>query len=111
MTYSVKRIRGRLYVYETRRVNGRSVTRYVAPLEALVEAFRVVKLLESVNYKLTPRRIRILESRIADRVVNKLGFWCGGRDLNPGPPAWQAGVLVQARRPPPPFIGIGVRRV
>ncbi len=26
--------------------------------------------------------------------------WCGGRDLNPGSPAWGAGVLVQARRPP-----------
>ena len=28
---------------------------------------------------------------------------CGGRDLNPGFPAWQAGVLDQARRPPPHF--------
>ena len=27
-------------------------------------------------------------------------LWCGGRDLNPGLPAWGAGVLVQARRPP-----------
>ncbi len=26
--------------------------------------------------------------------------WCGRRDLNPGPPAWEAGVLVQARRRP-----------
>ncbi len=25
---------------------------------------------------------------------------CGGRDLNPGSPAWEAGVLDQARRPP-----------
>ncbi len=24
--------------------------------------------------------------------------------MNPGPPAWQAGVLVQARRPPQPVI-------
>ena len=30
-----------------------------------------------------------------------LMLWCGRRDLNPGPPAWKAGVLVQARRRPP----------
>ena|GEM_PF-2606681 len=27
-------------------------------------------------------------------------FWCGRRDLNPGLPAWKAGVLIQARRRP-----------
>jgi hypothetical protein len=37
--------------------------------------------------------------------------WCGRRDLNPGSPAWKAGVLVQARRRPPPFYlsGLGWR--
>ena len=28
-------------------------------------------------------------------------MWCGRRDLNPGSPAWKAGVLIQARRRPP----------
>ena len=32
--------------------------------------------------------------------VERENRWCGGRDLNPGSPAWKAGVLVQARRPP-----------
>ncbi len=31
----------------------------------------------------------------------KRELWCGRRDLNPGSPAWKAGVLVQARRRPP----------
>ena len=38
--YVVKRIKGRLYVYEQYRENGRVVTRYVGPLEGIVDGWK-----------------------------------------------------------------------
>ncbi len=40
MGYVVKRIKGRLYVYEQYRRNGKVVTKYVGPLERIVEGFK-----------------------------------------------------------------------
>ncbi len=38
--YVVKRIKGRLYVYEQYRKDGKVVTRYVGPLERIVEGYK-----------------------------------------------------------------------
>ena len=38
--YVVKKIKGRLYVYEQYRSNGKVVTKYVAPLDRVVEGFK-----------------------------------------------------------------------
>ena len=56
MTFVVKKIKGRLYVYEQRREGGRVVTRYVGPLEALAEAYLQLKESSCGGWDLNPRR-------------------------------------------------------
>ena len=70
----VKKVKGKLYVYEQYRVGGRVITKYVAPLETLVRYYQlsVVNDDASVNYKLTPRKLRKLAQEIAKAVVNSL---------------------------------------
>ena len=40
MSYVVKRIKGRLYVYEQYRRDGKVITKYVGPLERIVEGYK-----------------------------------------------------------------------
>ncbi len=64
MGYVVKRIKGRLYVYLQYRENSRVVTRYVGPLERIVEEYK---------------RCKDMGLRC------EASAWWTGRDLNPGP--------------------------
>ncbi len=72
--FVVKKVKGRLYVYEQYRVGGKVITKYVAPLEVLVRYYqmRVVNNDASVNYKLTSRILRRLTEALAKAVVNSL---------------------------------------
>jgi len=84
--YSVKRVKGRLYVYEYVRINGKPIVRYVAPLEVLVRTYEAVQAGITVNQAWKPRTLRRLASYIVDNLMrnSKAGWWTG-RDLNPGP--------------------------
>ncbi len=69
----VKRVKGRLYVYLQGRENGRVVTRYLGPLDRIVE--------EWLHYK-----------QQLNNGDLKRGWWTG-RDLNPGPLGCQPSAL------------------
>ena len=107
----VKKIKGRLYVYDQVKVNGKPVTKYIGPLEEMARLYQMVKYrivndASVVNYRITPRLLRRLAKAIADEVVNSLKdkqnkpnnppltWWARG-DLNPGPPPCQGGVLTR----------------
>ncbi len=88
VSYRLKRVNGKLYLVkewndpDTGRKRTKSIGR-VEWLEQLADEYKA---------KLDKRPY----------ITEKTRSWCGGRDLNPGSPAWEAGVLVQARRPPLP---------
>ena len=53
VTLVVKRIKGRLYVYDEYRVNGKVQTFYIGPLEEMARVYQVYKSLgkvETVSY-------------------------------------------------------------
>ncbi|MEM4429608.1 MAG: integrase [Thermofilaceae archaeon] len=93
MTLVVKRVKGRLYVYEQYRVNGQVYTRYIGPLEELVRIYQIYRLEGQINYRLSKRDFKRIAKALAEEVVNFLAKQgvseCGGWDLNP-------------RRPTPP---------
>ncbi len=103
----VKRVKGRLYVYDQVRVNGKPVTKYIGPLEEMARLYQAVKYrvvndASVVNYRITPRLLRRLAKAIADDVVNSLNkkqnktsYWWARGDLNPGPPPCKGGVLTR----------------
>ncbi len=72
MGYVVKRIKGRLYVYEQYRRDGKVVTKYVGPLERIIEEWKTLK-----NMELRGEAPR---------------WWARG-DLNPRPPGYEPGAL------------------
>ncbi|GEM_PF-6139477 len=83
-------------------------TFYIGPLEEMARIYQVYKSLGKVK-KLTKRDLRRLARILLEEYMKRMRVvtprrlmevWCGGRDLNPGSPAWGAGVLDQARRPP-----------
>jgi len=83
----VKRIHGRLYVYEVTKVNGKVTTRYIGPLEKIAYAYELHKL--GFNYPLTPRDLKRYAKIVAEEVVKQFladTQRCGGRDSNPGRP-------------------------
>ena len=110
MTLSVKRIYGKLYVYDQWREGGRIVSKYIGPLEKIVDLRRVVKSRDSFNYNSFDEvieRVReevrrgvvkqsqqfnyndpneVIDSlaRIVSRVV--VNLWCGGWASNPRRP-------------------------
>ena len=103
----VKRVKGRLYVYDQAKVNGEVVTKYIGPLEEMARLYQMVKHevvnhASVVNYRLTPRLLRRLAKAIAEEVVNSLkdkqnkpnnppsSWWARG-DSNPGPPPCEGG--------------------
>ena len=92
----VKKVKGRLYVYEQYKVGDKVITKYIAPLETLVRYYQLKKVVNDdalVNYRLTPRKLRMLAQELAKEVVNLMEsneketpvLWWTGRDLNPGP--------------------------
>ncbi len=103
----VKRVKGRLYVYEEYRSGGRVVTRYVGPLEEMSRVYMVYKSLGKVE-RLSRRDLRRLAKAIVEELEKKLAVvnsssiqpgnksreWARG-DLNPGPPPCEGGVLTR----------------
>ncbi len=113
MSLVVKRVKGKLYVYEQYRLNGKVVTKYIGPLEELVRIYQVYRLENQVNYRITRRDIRRISRRIAMDVVNffekRISSWCGGWDLNPRrptPSGPEPDPFDQARAPPRLFYWI-----
>jgi hypothetical protein len=115
LTLVVKKIKGRLYVYEQYRAGGKVETRYIGPLEEMARVYQIYKSLGKVE-KLTKRDLRRLariileeyEKRQQARVVKTMentrssikevisrsgSRWWTGRDLNPGPPPCEGGAL------------------
>ncbi len=107
MTLVVKRVKGKLYVYEQYRLNGKVVTKYIGPLEELVRIYQIYRLEGQVNYRITRRDIERITKSLAMKVANffekKLNLWCGGWDLNPRrptPSGPEPDPFDQARAPP-----------
>ena len=66
LKYVVKKVKGHLYVYlQGRNSEGKVVTKYIGPLEKIVETY----------------------------LKSKGNLWWARGDLNPGPPPRQGGVL------------------
>ncbi|RLG82316.1 MAG: hypothetical protein DRO40_08010 [Thermoprotei archaeon] len=70
MTLVVKRIRGKLYVYEQYRLGSRVITKYIGPLEEIVRIYQIFKLKNMVNYKLSKRDIKRITEYLVEEVVN-----------------------------------------
>ncbi len=122
MTLVVKRVKGRLYVYEQYRVNGRVATLYIGPLEEIVRTYQALKSDVRINYKLRRKDLRKIADYISQRVIEAVvnstrssknraagptesttNLWCGGWDLNPRrptPSGPQPDPFDQARAPP-----------
>ncbi len=103
LTFFVKRIKGRLYVYEW--VNGRE--KYIGSLDEIVLTYLANKAQIKVSGKITTRKLKLLAKYIAmelDNLYEKTkDQWCGGWDLNPRrptPPGPQPGPFDQTRAPP-----------
>ena len=71
MTLVVKRIKGRLYVYDEYRVNGKVKTFYIGPLEEMARVYQVYKSLRKVE-KLTKRDVRRPARALLEEYVRKL---------------------------------------
>ena len=90
----VKRVKGKLYVYEYVRVNGRAVEKYIGPLEEIVRTYQALKAQITVIGRVRTKDLRPLAQYIADNLMENLKeAWSRGRDLNPGPPPYQGGAL------------------
>ena len=94
MTFVIKRIRNRLYVYEQYREGNIVVTKYIGPLEKIARKYQLY--MQGVNYMLTQRDIDWMKKEIAKEVVNMIldarnkgTEWRRGRDSNPGAPVGQ----------------------
>ncbi len=116
LTLVIKKVKGRLYVYEQFRQDGRVVTHYVGPLEELVRVYQIVK---SGNYvNLTRRQLTTLARKIVEEYARKCGVVnsthkrsSNKREVAPGagfepawarsPPALQAGPLGRSGTPAP----------
>ncbi len=118
MTLVLKTVKGKKYVYEQFRRDGRVYTQYIGPLEEMVRVWQLYKTLGKVE-KLSKRDLRRLAKIIVQEynkaieklctVVNSkeqrretMEKWWTGRDLNPGPPPCEGGALpaeLPARRP------------
>ena len=66
----VKRVKGRLYVYEQYRMGGKVVTRYIGPLEEMARVYELYKRGELGSIK--PRTLRRFSRIIAEEVAKKL---------------------------------------
>ncbi|MEM1831617.1 MAG: integrase, partial [Desulfurococcaceae archaeon] len=83
----VKRVKGKLYVYEQYRTPQGVFTKYIGPLEELVRIYQIYRVEGQVNYRLGKRDLQRITRRLAEEVVNFLRErGCGGWDLNPRRP-------------------------
>ena len=94
---SVKKVKGRLYVYEHVKLpDGRKLTLYIGPLEEMVRLYQARQAELTVNSRIPPRVLRRLGDYIVVNLLEKLEekreqhperrqVWWTGRDLNPGP--------------------------
>ena len=89
----IKRIKGRLYVYDYVRIDGKPTYKYVGPLEEIVRTYQALKAGLTVNHTkrvMRAKDLKRLASYIVDNLIealkkeNNSGWWTG-RDLNPGP--------------------------
>ncbi len=97
MGLSVKKIKGKLYVYEHVKLpDGRKLTLYIGPLEEMVRLYQAKQAELTVNSRIPPRVLRRLGDYIVVNLLEKLeekteqegfeeGLWGRRRDLNPGP--------------------------
>jgi hypothetical protein len=70
-------------------------------IDLLIPRLRSVQLTHEFTPEFTNSRNSVNQNQTKMfRVERDSIVLCGGRDLNPGSPAWEAGVLDQARRPP-----------
>ncbi len=72
MALVVKRVKGRKYVYEQYRVDGKVVTRYIGPLEEIVRVYELWKAGQAgqINKRLIRYYARQLAREIENRLVN-----------------------------------------
>ncbi len=86
LTLVVKRVKGRLYVYDEYRVDGRPVTNYIGPLEEMARVYQVYKTLGKVE-RLSKRDLRRLAKMIVEEIAKKLrvvnSMVAGPRGLEP----------------------------
>ncbi len=71
------------------KLNGKVVTKYIAPIEELVRIYQIYRLEGHVNYRIVKRDFKRITKDLAMEVVNfleKEQVWCGGWDLNPRRP-------------------------
>ncbi len=89
----IKKVKGKLYVYEYARVSGKPIYRYVGPLEEIVRTYEALKAGLTVNHTkrvMRAKDLKRLASYIVDNLIEALkkeniSKWGSGRDLNPGP--------------------------
>ena len=71
LTIVVKRVKGRLYVYDEYRLNGKVVTNYIGPLDEMARVFQIYKSLGKVE-KLSKRDLRRLAKMIVKEITKKI---------------------------------------
>ncbi len=95
--FMIKRVKGKQYVYEYVRINGRPIVKYIGPLEEIVRTYQALKAGITVNHRLKSREIRALSTHIVDNLMKNIqkmrALWWTGRDLNPGPLGCQPSAL------------------
>ena len=106
LTLVVKKVKGKLYVYEQFRVSSKVITKYVGPLEEIVRLYQIARIKGRVNYKLSKKELKFIAKELAKTVVNLVERlsekWRRGRDLNPRggtPHRLSRPAPYQARRP------------
>ena len=72
MAIVVKRVKGKLYVYDQYRVNGRVKTFYIGPLEEMARIYQIYKSLGKVE-KLSKRGMRRLARILLDEYMKRVG--------------------------------------
>ncbi len=71
LTIVVKKVKGKLYVYDEFRLNGQVVTNYIGPLEEMTHIYQVYKSLGKVE-KLSKRDLRRLAKMIVEEIAKKI---------------------------------------
>ena len=94
----IKRIKGRLYVYDYVRIDGKPTYKYVGPLEEIVRTYQALKAGLTVNCVLRTKDLRRLSQYIVVNLMEALksennDVWCRRGDLNPRHPGLQPGAL------------------
>ncbi len=103
LTIVVKRVKGRLYVYDEYRLNGKVITQYIGPLDEMVRVFQVYKSLGKVE-KLSKRDLRRLAKMIVEEIIKKINVVNSPHKQNKpaGPPGFEPGTTGSGGRRPSP---------